>query len=155
MKLIRIIATMMVFASMAFIPSCGEEKTASLEGHEDIVAVLQKLPECLDNPAITKEIYAENAIRHYQDGETGRINTLTGSKEIVNYLKERGKVGCFIKVSIQDIKEEADKTHVVYQITAQELKSGLEYTFNCSAEMVKQDQMWKIKEERVKYAHYH
>ena len=46
MRLVRIIATMMVFASMVFIASCGEEKTASLEGHEDIVAVIQKIPQC-------------------------------------------------------------------------------------------------------------
>ena len=154
MRSIWIITIMMVFASMVCIAACGEEKTASLEGNEDIAAVLQQLPECLDNPAITKEIYAENAIRHYQDGETGQVNALTGSKEIVNYLKERGKVGRLINVSIQDIKKEADTAHVVYQITSQELKSGLDYTFNCSAEMVKQGQMWKIKEERVKYAHY-
>ena len=154
MRSIRIITTMMVFASMVCITACGEEKTASLEGHDDIVAVLQKLPECYDNLAITKAIYTENAILYYQDGQTRQMNTLTGSKEIGNYLKERGKVGCLIKISIQDIKEEADKAHAVYHITAQERKSGLDYTFNCSAEMVKQGQVWKIKEQRTKYTHY-
>lgn len=152
MRSIRIITIMMVFASMVCIAACGEEKTASLEGNEDIVAVLQKLPQCLDNPAITKEIYAENAILHYQDTQTGQVNPITGSKEIGNYLQETGKQNCWIKVSIQDIKKEADKAHAVYQITSQDRKSTVEFTLNCSAEMVKQDQIWKIKEEKTKYA---
>ena len=59
MKVIRIIATIFVSVGMAFILACSEEKIASLEGNEDIVAVLQKLPECLDNPEITKEIYTD------------------------------------------------------------------------------------------------
>ena len=52
MKVIRIIATILVSVSMALILACGEKKTASLEGNEDIAAVLQQLPECLDNIAI-------------------------------------------------------------------------------------------------------
>ena len=152
MKSIRMIAIMIVFASMVCIAACGEKETASLEGNEDIAAVLQKLPECLDSLATAKAIYAENAILHYQDGQTAQVNTLTGSKEIGNYLQERGKEKCWINVSIQDIKKEADTAHVVYQITSQDRKSTLEYTLNCSAEMVKQGQMWKIKEARTKYA---
>jgi hypothetical protein len=35
-----IIATIIVFVSIPFIFTCSEEKTASIEGHEDIVAVL-------------------------------------------------------------------------------------------------------------------
>jgi len=154
MRSIRIITIMMVFASMVCITACGEKKTASLEGNEDIVAVLQKLPECFDNLAIAKAIYTENAIRHYQDGTTGQINALTGSKEIGNYLQEIGMQRCWTNVSIQDIKKEADTAHVVYQITSQDRKSTLEETLNCSAEMVQQDQMWKIKEARTKFATY-
>ena len=151
MRSIRMITIMMVFASMVCITACGEKKTASLEGNEDIAAVLQQLPECLDNRAIAKVIYTEDAILHYQDGETAQVNALTGSKEIGDYLQERGKKRCWINVSIQDIKKETDTAHVVYQITGQERKINLEYTLNCSAEMVKQGQMWKIKEARTKF----
>ena len=49
MKGIRIIAIILVSLGMASIFACGEKKTASLEGNEDIVAVLQKVPESLDN----------------------------------------------------------------------------------------------------------
>ena len=154
MRSIRMIIIMMVLASMVCITACGEKKTASLEGNEDIAAVLQQLPECLDNLATAKAIYAENAILHYQDGQTAQVKALTGSKEIGNYLQERGKEKCWINVSIQDIKKEADTAHVVYQITSQDRKSTLEYTLNCSAEMVKQGQVWKIKEARTKYGIY-
>jgi len=147
------ITIMMVFASMVCIAACGEKETASLEGNENIAAVLQQLPECLDNQATTKAIYTETAVYHYQDGETGQVKTLTGLKEICNHLKERGKTQCLINVSIQDIKKEADTAHVVYQITSQDRRSTLEYLLDCSAEMVKQDQVWKIKEERIKFAH--
>ena len=148
------IVAVMVFTSMAFIPSCGEKKTASLEGNEDISAVLQQLPECLDNIAIAKAIYTENAILHYQNIETAHVKALTGSKEIGNYLKEIGMQRCWTKVSIQDIKKEADTAHVLYQITSQERKSPIENTLYCSAEMVKQGQIWKIKEARTKFDIY-
>ena len=154
MRLARMIVAVMVFTSMAFIPSCGEKKTASLEGNEDISAVLQQLPECLDNIAIAKAIYTENAILHYQNIETAQVKALTGSKEIGNYLKEIGMQRCWTKVSIQDIKKEADTAHVVYQITSQGRKSTIENTLYCSAEMVKQGQIWKIKEARTKFDIY-
>ena len=82
------------------------------------------------------------------------MNVLTGSKEITHYLMERGKQKYWINLSIQDIKREADTAHVVFQITSRERKSPLEYIINCSAEMVKQGQMWKVKEEISKYARY-
>jgi len=154
MRSIRMITIMMVLASMVCITACGEKKTASLKGNEDIAAVLQQLPECLDNIAIAKAIYTENAILHYQDIETAQVTALTGSKEIGNYLQEIGMQRCWTNVSIQDIKKEADTAHVVYQITSQDRKSTLEETLNCSAEMVQQDQMWKIKEARTKFATY-
>lgn len=154
MKSIQMIAIMIVFASMVCIAACGEKKTASLEGNEDIAAVLQQLPECLENPAIAKAIYTDDAILHYQDFETAQVNALTGSKEIGDYLKEIGMQRCWTNVSIQDIKKEADTAHVVYQITAQEHKVPVDYTLNCSAEMVQQGQIWKIKEARTKFATY-
>ena len=154
MRSIRMIVIMMVFASMLCITVCGEKKTASLEGNEDIAAVLQQLPECLDNIAIAKAIYTDNAILHYQNIETGEKNALTGSKEIENYLKDIGKQRCWTNVSIQDIKKEADTAHVVYQITSQGRKDTIENTLYCSAEMVQQGQMWKIKEARTKFAIY-
>ena len=54
MRLIRIIATILISMGMALIIACSEEKTASPEGHEDIVAVLQKLLECIDKPEVNR-----------------------------------------------------------------------------------------------------
>ena len=151
MRSIRMITIMMVLACMMCITACGEKKTASLEGNEDIAAVLQQLLECLDNPTIAKAIYTENATLHYQDIQTAQVKELTGSKEIGHYLMELGKDRCWDKVSIQDIKKEADTAHVVFLINSRDRKSPIENTLNCSAEMVKQGKMWKIKEERFKY----
>jgi len=41
MRSIRMITIMMIFASLACMTACGEKKTASHEGNEDIAAVLQ------------------------------------------------------------------------------------------------------------------
>jgi len=150
MKVIRIIATILVSVSMAFILACSEEKTASLEGHEDKVAVLQKLVDCLDTPETTKEIFAENAVLKWQDHETSQWREQKGVKEIQKYYKERGENYRYVKLAISDIKEEADNAHVEYQITAQDRRSNVEYKANCSAEMVKQGQAWKIKDAMSK-----
>ena len=84
MKVIRILAIVLVSMGMALFLACGEEKTASLEGNEDIVAVLQKLPECLDNPETIKEIYTDDAILKQEDGWTGIMVEMRGLKEIEN-----------------------------------------------------------------------
>ena len=72
MKVIRTIAIILVSLGMAFILACSEEKTASLEGNEDIVAVLEKIPECMDNAEIAMEIYTNDAIFMYEDPSGGR-----------------------------------------------------------------------------------
>ena len=87
MKLIRIIAIILVSVSMAFILACGEQKTASLEGNEDIAAVIQRLPECYENPKTVMEIYAEDAVFRVQDLATGKWNEFKGIKEIEEYKK--------------------------------------------------------------------
>jgi hypothetical protein len=71
MKVIRILAIVLVSMGMALFLACGEEKTASLEGNEDIVAVLKKIPECKDNAKIAMEIYTNDAILMYQDAYSG------------------------------------------------------------------------------------
>jgi hypothetical protein len=102
MKVIRIITTILVSVGMALVFACSEEKTASLEGHDDIVAVLQKLPECLDKPEVNREIYADNAILKQEDGWTGHLVEIKGLKEIENWRKDRSKVwrrDCSAKMS--------------------------------------------------------
>jgi hypothetical protein len=149
MKAIRIIATILVSVGMALILACSEEKTASLEGNEDIVTVLQKLPESLDNPEITKEIYTDNAVLKYEDRHSVSMNELKGSKEIGMLRKEIGINESWTKVSINRIDRKADITHVEYKVTT--LNKGNEVILNCSAEMVKHGQTWKIKEEINKW----
>jgi hypothetical protein len=147
-----IIATIIVFVSIPFIFTCSEEKTASIEGHEDIVAVLQKLPECYENPKTIMEIYAEDAVLKRQDRRTGLWNEFKGLKEIGDYKKEKGKGIHEITLSIHSIKKEADKAQVEYNLIIQVAEDHFfYYEQRCSAEMVKKGQAWKIKENRVGY----
>jgi len=149
MKVIKIISTILVFVGMALFLACSEEKTASLEGNEDIVAVLQKLPECLNNPEVAKEIYTDNAVLKHQDRHTVDMNEYVGSEKIGKIKKEMGTNISWTKVSISKIDREADIAHVAYRVTTDD--RGNENIFNGSAEMVKQGQTWKIKEEINKW----
>ena len=151
MRLKGIIVTMMIFLSMAFISACSEEKAASLEGNEDIAAVLQKLPECLDKPEVNREIYADNAILKQEDGWTGHMLEFRGLEEIENWRKERGKNWRRTGLSISSIEKEADTAHVKYKIDIEALATEAEFAqLSCSTEMLKIGPTWKIKEETVK-----
>ncbi len=150
MKVIRIIAIILVSVGMAFILACSEEKTASLEGNEDIAAVIQKLPECYDNPNTAMEIYTDDAIL-IVEAHTGPVK-LTGSKEIGDYKKERGRSLVVSKVTINSIKKEADKAHVEYSFFRPGVEGkSFDITIEGSAEMVKKGQTWKIKSDRLEY----
>jgi len=152
MKVIRIITAIIVFISMAFFLACSEEKTASLEGHEDIVAVLQKLPQCLKTPDTVNEIYVTDAILIRETGG-GHVVEMKGLQEIRNWKRESGKRLLWKNLSIKSIEKEADIAHIVYQFTAQSvITDGEEYTFKCSAEMVKDGQKWKLKKEKVNWS---
>jgi len=130
---------------------CSEEKTASIEGNEDIVAVLQKSLKCLDRPEANREIYADNAILKQDDGWTGHILEFKGLKEIENWRKERGKNWRRTGLSISSIEKEADIAHVKYQIDIEAVATEAEfYSLCCSAKMLKIGPVWKIKEEIVK-----
>ena len=151
MKVIRIIATILVSVGMALILACSEEKTASLEGNEDIAAVLQKLPEIYAKPEVNREIYADNAILKQEDGWTGHMLEFRGLEEIENWRKERGKDWRRTGLSISSIEKEADTAHVEYQIELENVTTEAEfYTLSCTAEMLKVGPTWKIKEEIVK-----
>jgi hypothetical protein len=151
MKVIRIIATIFVSVGMAFILACSEEKIASLEGNEDIVAVLQKLPECLDNPEITMEIYTDDAILKQENGWTGHMIELRGLEEIGNWRKDKSKIWRHTGLTISSIEKGVDTAHVKYQIDTEAVKTEAETgLLSCSAEMIKIGPTWKIKEEMVK-----
>ncbi len=151
MKVIRIIATILVSVSMAFILACSEQKTASLEGNEDIAAVLQKLPEILDNPEVNREIYADNAILKQEDAWTGRMIELKGLKEIENWRKDRGKIWRRTGLSISSIEKQADTARVKYEIDVEAVKTEAEFgLLSCTAEMQKIGPTWKITKEIVK-----
>ena len=152
MKVIRIIAIILVSVSVVFILACGEQKTASLEGNEDIVAVLQKLPECLDNPEIVKEIYTDDAILKQEDGWTGIMIEMRGLKEIENWRKDKSKIWRHTGLTISSIEKGADTAHVKYQIDWEAVATEAEFgLLNCSAEMEKIGPKWKIKEEMINY----
>jgi hypothetical protein len=152
MKVIRIIATILVFVSMAFILACGEEKTASLKGNEAIAAVIQKIPEIYDNPETAMEIYTANAILKRQDSKPGYWEEFTGPKAIGEYKKEKGKSYRKVELSISSIKKEGDKALVEYNLITPVVKGEpWDYKHSCSAEMVKIGQTWKIKMDRVEY----
>ena len=149
MKVIRIITAIIVFVSMALILACSEEKTASLEGHEDIVAVLQKLPQCLKTPDTVNEIYVTDAIST-RLSDSAHYSKYKGLQEIRNLKRDYGRNFIWKNLSIKSIKKEADIAHVVYQITSQSVITDAEvYTLKCSAEMIKAGQKWKIKKEKV------
>ena len=151
MKMIRIIATILVSVSMAFIFACSEENTASLEGNEDISAVLQKLSECLDKPEVNREIYADNAILKQEDRQTAHMIEIKGLKEIENWRKDRGKLYRRTGLTISSIEKEADNAHVKYQIDIEGVKTEAEFrALSCTAEMLKIGPTWKIKEEIIK-----
>ena len=90
MKVIRIVVIILVSVGIAFILACSEKKTASLEGNEDIVAVLQKTPKTFEDSEIINEIYTDDAIVKEWDGFSGRLIELRGLKQIENWRKEKG-----------------------------------------------------------------
>ena len=146
MKVSRIIAIILVFVSGAFILACGEQKIASLEGNEDITAVIQRLPECYENPKTVMEIYAEDAVFRNQDPATGKWKEFKGLKEIEDFKKERGKAIRKVSLSINSIKKEADKAHVEYNFLQEGVEGkSMDWEQNCSAELVKMGAKWKIK----------
>lgn len=145
----RIISTIIVLFSMAFVSACSE---VSLEGHEDIVSVIEKLPECYDNPDIAMEIYTDDAILMPKDPRSGLIGKLTGPKEIGYYQKEIGKGFVVRKLSINSIKRETDKAHVEYIFYRNTIEGRpYEVPLCGNVELVKKGQTWKIKKDRVEY----
>jgi hypothetical protein len=152
MKVIRIIAIILVSVSVAFILACGEQKTASFEGNEDIAAVIQRLPECYENPKTVMEIYAEDAVLKRQDSTTGKWNDFKGLKEIEDLKRELGKRIRKTSLSIRSIKKEADKAQVEYRFITHGIEGkSFDYEQSCSAQLVKMGQVWKIKMDRVEY----
>ena len=150
MKVIRTIAIILVSLGLAFILACSEEKTASLEGNEDIVAVLEKIPECMDNAEIAMEIYTNDAIFMYEDPSGGRMVKRIGPKKIGVYRSETGKQFSEARVSINNIERKADTAHVKFKITTK-TPQGVEWDWPSSAEMVKEGQVWRIKKETVEH----
>lgn len=151
MKVIRIIASILISVSMAFILACSEEKAVSHKGNEDIVAVLQKLPDCLDNPEANRTLYVDNAILKQEDGWTGRMIELQGLKEIENWRKDRGKIWRRTGLYISSIEKQADTARVKYEIGVEALATEAEFgVLSCSAEMLKIGPTWKIKKEIIK-----
>jgi ketosteroid isomerase-like protein len=150
MKVIRIIAIILVSVGMAFILACGEQKTASLEGNEDIAAVIQRLPECYENSKTVMEIYSEDAVFERQDPTTGNWNAFKGLKEIEDYKKERSNAMRNLTLSISSIKKEADKAHVEYLYIRKGVEGkSMDWEQSSSAELVKKGQTWKIQMEKV------
>ena len=146
MKVIGIVAQMLVIMGAALTLACSAEKAASIEGHEGIVAVLQKIPQSLEDPSIVHEIYTENAISNSQNPDGG-ITRATGLKEIESRHRESCRNWRMIELSIDNIEKEADIAHVTYSYKVQDRPFKAEtHKHVCSAEMQKMGDTWKIKE---------
>ena len=98
---------------------------------------------------MVKEIYTDDALLKYEDRTTMKMNEFSGSEAIGNLRKEIGINESWTKVSIIKIDRKADIANVNYKVTTD--NRGNELIFNGSAEMVKQGQTWKIKEEIYKW----
>jgi hypothetical protein len=142
MKVIWIIAAISVSVGTFFLLACSEEKTASIVGHEDIVAVIQKVPQCGENPSIVHEIYAEDAIVKYEYAWIG-VTNYTGLKEIES-MHRAGKNWRIIEISIESIEKEADIAHVKYRYKVDNSREV--FKRSDSAEMRKNGETWKITE---------
>ena len=125
MKMMRIVTAILVIMGTALILACGQKKAVSIEGHEDIVAVLQKIPQSLEDPSIVHEIYTENAISNSQNPDGG-ITRATGVKEIEKRRLESGKHWRMIELSIDNIEKEADIAHVTYSYIVQDRPFNVE-----------------------------
>jgi hypothetical protein len=143
MKVKGIIAAISVFVGMFFLLACSEEKTASIVGNEDIVAVIQKIPQCCENPSVVHEIYAKDAIVKYGEWR-GRVTNYTGLKEIENLYRDYLKNARIIELSIESIEKEADIAHVKYRYKTDD--GIVVFKQNESAEMRKYGETWKIRE---------
>lgn len=150
MKVIRIITAIIVFVSMALILACSEEKTASLEGHEDIVAVLQKLPQCLFNPTSLNEIFLEDAVLiciHHSTHKT----VYKGIKEIGTFHKDAGKDWHNLKTIPKRINVVNGQAEVDYAVSFDVGEPGQQSPWTCkgTAKMVKKGSNWMIKEANI------
>jgi hypothetical protein len=155
MRLREIVAAMMILVSMGLILACSEEKIASLEGHEDIVAVLQKLPRCVEkpDPVCVNEIYVHDATLIHNSALTGHMDkTMTGLKEIEDWKVAQGTNYRWKDLSISSIEKGTDTANVQYSFMVETSRGAqMDAKFKCSAKLVKQGQKWKIKEEIIKY----
>lgn len=154
MKATRIIAVILASVGLALILACSEQKTAWIEGNEDIVAVMQKLPGCYKNPETVMEIYTEDAVFMHQDATTRVWNEFKGLKQIENYKKERGKSIGIRKLSlgIYSIKKEADTAQVEYHFISKGAQDqSSDWQQRCLAELVKDGSGWKIRLDRARW----
>jgi hypothetical protein len=149
MKVMGIIAAILVSVGMSLILACSEEKTASIVGHEDIVAVIQKVPQCRENPSIVHEIYAEDALVKDVDFR-GDVRNYKGLKEIENYYREISKNCSAIEMSIESIEKEADIAHVKYRYKI-DCGTAQVYKKSDSAETRKKGETWEITEVKSEF----
>ena len=155
MRLREIVVAMMILVSMGLILACSEEKTASLEGNEDILAVLQKLPPCVEKPDsdCVNEIYVPDATLIQNSAITGYMDKkMTGLKEIEDWKIAQGTSYRWKDLSVSSIDKKTDTANIKYSFAIETARGEqMDWRFDCSAKLVKQGQKWKIKEEIIKY----
>jgi hypothetical protein len=106
---------------------------------------------CMHNDEIAMEIYTNDAILMYQAPSSGKMVKIIGPKEIGAYRSEVGKNVSAARVSINNVVREADTAHVKFTMTSQ-TSQRLEVDENCSAEMVKEGKVWRIKKETDEFS---
>jgi len=123
---------------------------ALVEKNKDVLSIIKKSVD-FSQPEVSKEIYTDNAILKYEDGQTGRMHKFKGFKEIENWRKERGKTWHGTELFLISIERETDIAHVKCGVIVTDVENGGEWIkLRSSTKMLKIGSTWKIKEQILK-----
>ena len=126
------------------------DMAALVEKNNDVLSIIKKSVD-FSQPEVIKEIYTDNAILRYEDGQTGRMHKLKGFKEIENWRKERGKKWFRTELFLISIERETDKAHVKCGVIVTDIENWAEsIKLSCSTKVLKIGSTWKIKEQILK-----
>jgi hypothetical protein len=138
---------------MVFFYGCDSSKSPSISEHEDIVAVIEKLPHCLYNPASLNEIFLNDAMLIRDTHYHGLKYEFRGINEIGEFHNSVGRHWIDVKTSSKKIKVENGRAQVEYTMSyyvSFDTGGRFDVTVGCSAEMVKKGPKWMIRETIIR-----